>query len=111
MAQLNTLATATGTYFYVGVPEKTLTSAQSGFFQIGGIASQTILASSITGTAGIPVAWVSSSGLVSVGASASSSMPTEIASGVAGCFASVQSAATTTHDIFLFGVMVQNSGG
>ena len=108
MAQLNTLGTATGAWFYVGVPEKTLTSAQSGFFTIGGVCSQTILGSSITGSAGIGVQWSSASGLVSMAASSSSSLVAE--DFVAGIFAFAQSAATTTHDIYLFGILTKNGG-
>lgn len=110
MAQLGSLSTATGAWFLVGVPEKTLTSGQSGIFQVGGIASQTILASSITGSAYVPLYWSSASGLVSKGASCSSSLYTRTASGYAAVFAAAQSAATTTHDLFLFGWPIQNNG-
>jgi hypothetical protein len=112
MAQLNTLCTATGAMSWVGVPEKTLTSGQSGLFQIGGIASSVILASSITGSAYVPVEWSSASGLVSTGASCSSSLYYRMATGtsIIGVFAIAQSAATTTHDIFLFGQMTMIRG-
>jgi hypothetical protein len=110
MAQLNTLFTATGCWFLVGVPEKTLTSAQSGMFQIAGIASNVVLASSITGSAYVPVYWSSASGLVSLGASCSSSIYSRTASGYAGVFALAQSAATTAHEIFLFGWPIVNNG-
>ena len=112
MAQLNTLCTATGAMSWVGVPEKTLTSAQSGLFQIGGIASSVILASSITGSAYVPLEWSSASGLVSSGASCSSSLYYRMATGtsICGVFAAAQSAATTTHDIYLFGQMIMIRG-
>ena len=110
MAILGSLMTATGAWFLVGVPEKTLASGASGIFQVGGIASQTVLASSITGSAYVPVYWSSASGLVSLGASCSSSLYSRTASGYAGVFAAAQSAATTTHDIFLFGWPIQNNG-
>ncbi len=108
LAQLNTIGTATGAWFYVGVPKSTLTSGDSGEFTIAGICSQTILASSITGSAGVGVKWSSASGLVSMAASASSSMVAE--DFVAGVFAHAQSAATTTHDIYLFGLLTKNGG-
>jgi hypothetical protein len=108
MAVLGSLATATGAASWVGIPEKTLTSGESGLFQIGGIASQCILASSITGSAYVPVEWSSASGLVSSGASCSSSLYYRMATGtsICGVFAGAQTAATTTHDIFLFGQLM-----
>lgn len=110
MAVTASLATATGVYCWIGIAEKTLTSAQSGYFQIGGIASNVVWAASVTGSAGVPVLWSSASGLISAGASCSSSLWGRTASGYAGVFVTAQSAATTTHDIFLFGERVLNNG-
>jgi hypothetical protein len=109
MFQTAALATATSAWAYVGVPAATYASTTQGWFQIGGIASQTILGASLTGTAGIGLGWRSASGLCpNIGASASSSLISETS--VAACYCYAQSGATTTHDVFLFGIMVQNVG-
>lgn len=114
MAQLGTLATATGAWFWAAIPEKTLTSAQSGMFQIGGVASNVIMSGSVTGTAGALLVWASATGLIGAGAiNASSSLAYRMLASntvAAGCYCYVQTAATTTHDIFLFGQMVCNNG-
>lgn len=110
MAQTGSLSTATSAWFLVGVPEETIASTGSGLFQVGGIASNVVLASSITGSAYVPLYWSSASGLVSKGASCSSSLYSRTASGYAGVFAIAQSGATTSHDIFLFGWPIQNNG-
>jgi hypothetical protein len=112
MAQLGSLATATGAYSWVGIPEGTLASGGSGMFQIGGIASNVVWGASVTGSAGVPVMWSSASGLVSGGASCSSSLWYRLATGTAFCgaFCYAQSGATTTHDLFLFGQQIVNCG-
>jgi len=99
-------ATATSAWAYMGFPLATQATADYGYYQIGGYASQCVFAASVAATAGIAVKWQSVS-IVTAAASASSSLTLE--NGVFGVYATTDSS-STTHDIFLFGIMVQNVG-
>lgn len=127
MSQLNTIATATGNWFYVGVPKKTVASGSWNQFIVQGyIASVTL--GSCTGTANLPMVWQSASGLIMVAGSCSSSMMWRAATGTmaagvhrwqAGYDMSDPVTATNTsfgtstsaHCIYLWGVQVCNNGG
>jgi hypothetical protein len=96
--------TASGAWVYVGFSLATTSTADYTYFQIGGYASQCVFAASVAATANIGVRW-SSVSMNSAAASTSSSLLME--GGVFGVYATTDSS-STTHDIFLFGQMVQN---
>lgn len=108
MVQLSNLASGTAVFGWVGIPEKTLTSAQSGFFQIGGVASQVVWQAAASNNAGYALGVVTSSGLVQLGAVATASVAYRMTSATGICGVALYNATSTTaHDIFLFGQMTR----
>lgn len=105
MAQTFAIGSGTGGCGWVGIPEKTLTSGQSGMFQIGGVASQVVWQASASNAAGYALVWCTSSGLIQAGAVATASLAYKLgtATGVCGC-ALYNATSTLAHDIFLFGL-------
>jgi hypothetical protein len=104
MAQLSNLASGTNSMGWVGIPETTLTSGQSGLFQIGGVASQVVWQASASLHGGYVLEWATSSGLIESGAVATASTAYKLnsATGLCGC-ALYNATSTVAHDIFLFG--------
>ena len=101
-----TAATASGAWCYVGFPRGTQATSDFDWYQVGGYASQCVFAASVAATAAIGVKWQSTS-IATAAASTSSSLTLEV--GVFGVYATTDSA-STAHDIFLHGMMVQNAG-
>lgn len=106
VAQLYNLASGTSVFGWPGIPEKTLTSGNSGLFQIAGVASQVVWPASVSIHAGYALQWATSSGLIEAAAVATSSCAYRLtsATGLCGC-ALYNATSTAAHDIFLFGVM------
>lgn len=108
MALTPAIASGTGVCGYVGIPEKTLTSGQSGLFQIGGVASQVVWQASASNAAGYALGMATSSGLIQLGAVATASCAYKLGTATGICGVALYNATSTAaHDIFLFGMPIR----
>ena len=104
-AHLLSICTATGAWAYIGFPLSTQAIGDYAYYQVGGYASNCLFGASVSASGMIGMKWQSCS-IVTSGAAASSSL--FMREGVFG-MQDIDATSTSAHDLFLFGVLVQNN--